>query len=81
MLSPFVVNIRLAYEGILTQLAAKAKQVKWLGNGDPSMEVEPDPEPLITEDMELFINRLEGMRRMLAHQWEHPAEIKEWLDN
>ncbi len=47
---------------VQTEIAEHITEGVWLGNGDPSLVFSPDLEPLTTEEMELFINRLEGMR-------------------
>lgn len=45
-----------------TEIAEHITEGVWLGSGDPSLVFQPDLEPLTTEEMEVYINRLEGMR-------------------
>jgi predicted RNase H-like HicB family nuclease/uncharacterized damage-inducible protein DinB len=47
---------------VQTEIAEHITEGIWLGNGDPSLVFQPDLEPLTTEDIEVYVNRLEGMR-------------------
>ncbi len=49
-----------------TQVAEHITEGIWLGNGDPSIVFQPDLEPLTPEAGELYIQRLEAMRKELA---------------
>ena len=48
--------------GVQTHIAEHITEGIWLGNGDPSLVFQPDLEPLTTEDVEEYIERLEWMR-------------------